>query len=66
MHILQSPHRKMKVEEVEKLLDKYKIGLSQLSKISQKDAALPEGCNVGDVIEIKREDGNYYRIVVNG
>lgn len=66
MHVLQSQHKKMKAEEVEKLLDKFRIGLSQLPKISQKDPALPEGCNVGDVIEIKREDGNYYRIVVNG
>ena len=56
----------MKAEEVEKLLTEYGIGLSQLPKISQKDAALPEGCNIGDVIEVKREAGNYYRIVVNG
>lgn len=66
MHVLQSPHRKMKAEEVEKLLKKYDIGLSQLPKISKKDAALPEDSNVGDVIEIKREDGIYYRVVVNG
>ena len=66
MHILQSKHRRMKAEEVEKLLTEYGIGLSQLPKISQKDAALPEGCNVGDVIEVKREAGSYYRVVVNG
>lgn len=63
MHILQPPHKRLTQEEAKKVLDKYNIGLIQLPIISLSDPALPEGCNKGDVIEIKRENGFYYRVV---
>lgn len=63
MHILQPPHKKLSQEEAKKVLDKYNIGLTQLPIISLNDLALPEGCNKGDLIEIKRENGLYYRVV---
>lgn len=63
MHILQPPHKRLTQEEAKKVLDKYNIGLIQLPIISLSDPALPEGCNKGDVIEIKRESGLYYRVV---
>mgnify|MGYP001607648647 CR=1 FL=1 len=68
MHILQPKHTKLKSEEVKKLLERYNIALSQLPKIKIEDAALPEGCAVGDIIKIERKDGEesvfYYRVVV--
>lgn len=68
MHILQPKNSKMKQEEVEKLLAKYNISLAQLPKISKKDPAIPEDCQVGEVIKIERktEEGvqEYFRVVV--
>jgi len=68
MHILQPKHSKLKPDEIQELLNKYNISLSQLPKIKIDDAGLPEDCNVGDVIKIERkeEDGVkvYYRVVV--
>lgn len=68
MHALQPKHIKLKNEEVKTLLMKYNISLSQLPKIKRDDPALPEGCNVGDVIKIERQVGDkasyYYRVVV--
>jgi DNA-directed RNA polymerase subunit H (RpoH/RPB5) len=68
MHILQPKHTKLKTDEVKKLLDKYNISLSQLAKVHADDPALPEGCNVGDVIKIERKEGDgveiYHRVVV--
>lgn len=68
MHILQPKHTKLKTEEVKQLLEKYNISLSQLPKIRSVDPAIPEGCNVGDVVKLERkeEDGvvTYYRVVV--
>jgi len=68
MHILQPKHSKLKEEDKEKLLNELNISLSQLPKITQEDAALPEGCNIGDIVKIERkeEDGIvvYYRVVV--
>jgi len=68
MHILQPKHTLLKSAEVEKLLLEYNISLTQLPKIKITDPALPEGANVGDVIEIehKNEDSkaSYYRVVV--
>ncbi len=67
MHLLQPKHIKLKNEEVEKLLKELNISLVQLPKIKIKDSALPENCNVGDVVKIEREnDGEieaYYRVV---
>ncbi len=64
MHILQPKQKKLDGKEVERVLNEFNIGLTQLPKISLKDAGLPEGCIKGDVVEIKREDETYYRVVV--
>ncbi|MBS3081251.1 DNA-directed RNA polymerase subunit H [Candidatus Pacearchaeota archaeon] len=68
MHILQPKHTKLKPEEVERLISELNISLVQLPKIRINDPALPEGCNVGDVIRIERktEEGKksfYYRVI---
>lgn len=68
MHILQPKHTKLNEKQAEELLAKYNISKSQLPKIILTDVALPEGCVVGDIIEIKRKEGDkinfYYRVVV--
>jgi len=64
MHTLQPKHTKMKTEEVEKLLKKYNIALSQLPKISAKDPSVPEESQSGDVIKIEREEETYFRVVI--
>jgi DNA-directed RNA polymerase subunit H len=68
MHILEPKHTKLSQEEVEKLLTKFNISLSQLPKIKITDAVLPEGCEVSDVFKIERiVDGEkiiYHRVVV--
>ena len=51
-----------------KLLDRYNISLSQIPKISVKDAAVPDGCVPGDILKIERKEGEkvemYFRTVV--
>ena len=64
MHILQPKQRKLDGKEVERVLNEFNIGLTQLPKISLKDVGLPEDCIKGDVVEIKREDETHYRVVV--
>ncbi len=68
MHILQPKHSKLKQEEANKLLEKYNISLSQLPKIKINDPALPENCEIGDIVKIERKsDGKtieYFRVVV--
>lgn len=69
MHILQPKHTILKKDEVEKLLSKFNISLSQIPKINSDDKALPEGCEVGQVIKIERKDREeklniYYRVIV--
>ena len=68
MHILQPKHIKLSKEEAEKILTQLNISKSQLPKILSNDVALPEGCEVGDVIKLERKDGDgiaiYYRVVV--
>ena len=67
MHALQPKHKKLKKEEVDKLVEKFNISVSQLPKISADDVCVPEGCEMGDVLLIERDiDGvieNYYRVV---
>ena len=63
MHALQPKHVKLTEKEVEKLLDKFNIALAQLSKVSKKDPALPEGCETGDVVKISRKDEEYFFII---
>ncbi len=68
MHILQPKHIRLKPEEAKKLLDKYNISPSQLSKIRINDLALPESCSIGDIIKIERKRGDkiffYYRVII--
>jgi DNA-directed RNA polymerase subunit H (RpoH/RPB5) len=64
MHTLQPKHVKLSEKEVEKLLGELNISLVQLPKISIKDPALPEGCEVGDAVKISRKDEDYFRVVV--
>jgi DNA-directed RNA polymerase subunit H (RpoH/RPB5) len=68
MHILQPKHSKLKQEDVDKLLAELNISLAQLPKIHAEDLALPEKCEVGDVIKIERKEEDntvvYYRVVI--
>jgi len=69
-HILQPKHILMKPKDIDDILKKYNISLSQLPKIKITDPALPEGANVGDIIKIERKDDEtgetveYFRVVV--
>ena len=67
MHILQPKHTKLSPGEVEKLLTELNISLAQLPKIKINDHALPEGCQISDVVKIERivDDKKtfYYRAV---
>jgi len=70
MHVLQPKHSKISKKEEESLLKDINISKTQLPKIKETDAALPEGSVVGDIIKIERKDKNtdefftYYRVVV--
>jgi DNA-directed RNA polymerase subunit H len=68
MHILQPKHTKLNEKDAQELLKKYNISKSQIPKILITDAALPEGCNIGDVIKIERVEEDkvniYFRVVV--
>ncbi len=68
MHILQPKHSKLNEKEVQEILKKFNISKSQLPKILSNDTALPEGCVIGDIVKIERNEGDkvnlYYRVVV--
>jgi len=68
MHILQSKHSKLSEKDTAELLNKLNISKSQLPKILSGDPALPEGCQIGDVIKIERKEEEktfvFYRVVV--
>ena len=68
MHILQPKHIKLNEKEIEDILNKLNISKAQLPKIFLNDPAVPEGCNIGDVIKIERKEENkiviYYRAIV--
>jgi DNA-directed RNA polymerase subunit H (RpoH/RPB5) len=68
MHILQPKHSKLNEKETEELLTKLNISKAQLPKILVSDNALPDNCEIGDIIKIERKaDGKlnvYYRVVV--
>lgn len=68
MHILQPKHTKLSEKESQELLEKLNISKPQLPKILLTDPALPEGCDVGDVIKIERKEedkvNTYYRVVI--
>ena len=62
MHILQPKHTKLKLQEVEKLLSDLNISLAQLPKIKITDPALPEKCEIGEIIKIDSEEDGYSRV----
>jgi DNA-directed RNA polymerase subunit H (RpoH/RPB5) len=69
MHVLQPKIFKLKETDVEKLLEKYNISISQLPKISLIDPQLPEGAKIGDVFKFDREHEDeeveeYFRAVI--
>ena len=71
-HILVPEHSKLTKQEIQELLEKYKIALNDLPKILPTDPAI-EKLNVkaGDVIKITRDSPTagisiYYRVVANG
>jgi len=64
MHILQSKHSKLNEKDSTQLLEKLNISKSQLPKILSTDPALPEGCEVGEIIKIERKEGTFFRVVI--
>jgi DNA-directed RNA polymerase subunit H (RpoH/RPB5) len=67
MHVLQPQITKLKPEDVDKLLAKLNISLTQLPKIKITDPSLPEGSEISNVLKIERsldgEKSTYYRVV---
>ncbi len=68
MHILQPKHSKLNGKESEELLLKLNASKAQLPKILLSDPALPDGCEIGDIIKIERKDDDktvvFFRVVV--
>lgn len=70
MHILKPKHTKLREKETEEILKKFNISRAQLPKILLDDPGLPEGCEIGDIIQIERKDletgetSFYYRVVI--
>ena len=68
MHILQPKHSKLSEKDAEEFLKKLNVSKAQIPKILLNDAALPEGCDVGDIIKVERKEEDkvnlYYRVVV--
>lgn len=67
-HILQPKHTKLSEKEAEELLKKLNVSRAQIPKILMNDPALPEGCEIGNLIKIERRSEEktsiYYRVVV--
>ena len=68
MHILQPKHFKLNEKDSQELLKKLNVSKSQMPKIVLSDPALPEGCEIGDIIKIERKEDDkiniYFRVVV--
>lgn len=68
MHRLQPKHTKLNEKDLQNLLTKLNISVSQLPKISAKDPMVPEGSNVGEVLKLERKSENgtqeYFRVIV--
>lgn len=69
MHSLQPKHTKLKPEEVDQLVKKLNVAVSQLPKVKASDSGIPENCSRGEIIKIERKfsDGKaleYYRVVI--
>jgi DNA-directed RNA polymerase subunit H len=68
-HELVPEHSIMDEEALEDVLDEYDIKRTDLPKIKRSDPALPDGAEVGDVIQIVRDSrttdqATVYRLVV--
>ena len=67
MHVLQPKIIKLNPAEVDSLLKEFNISLAQLPKIRISDPALPEGCEISDILKIERitddKKAFYYRVV---
>ena len=64
MHTLQPKHSKLTEKESEQLLSEFNVSKAQLPKILLTDPVIPEDCVIGDIIKIKREEGDFFRVVV--
>jgi DNA-directed RNA polymerase subunit H len=68
MHILQPKHSKLNEKEERELLEKLNVSKAQLPKILSTDAALPDDCQIGNIIKIQRkingQINEYFRVVV--
>lgn len=68
MHILQLRHSKISKKEEDELLAKLNISKTQLPKIKKEDPALPDNCEIGNIVKIERKEEdkifNYYRVVI--
>lgn len=71
-YVFVPKHSKASEKEKEELLKKYDISLSQLPRISKKDAALADiNLKIGDVVKIIRKshtsgEAVFYRVVFDG
>lgn len=71
-NILVPKHELLSSEEVEALLEKFKVTLEEIPKIKMTDPGISHlKVGVGDVIKITREapgigESLYYRVVVEG
>ncbi|SEO66016.1 DNA-directed RNA polymerase, subunit H [Halorientalis persicus] len=68
-HELVPEHNVLDDEDLEDVLQEYNIDRTDLPKIKRADPALPDGADVGDVIEIVRDSRTtdqavVYRLVV--
>ncbi|OVE74536.1 hypothetical protein BVX95_02085 [archaeon D22] len=70
-HILVPKHEKLSEEEIQELLDKYKIEVINLPRISIKDKALADfDLKEGDIIKVTRtnrtaHESIFYRRVID-
>ncbi len=64
MHTLQPRHTKLNEKDSEQLLLELNVSKAQLPKILLTDEGLPEDCVVGDIIKIKRTEGDFFKVVV--
>ncbi len=70
-HILVPEHSKLTKQEIQELLEKYKIALNDLPRILLTDSAIEKlSVKSGDVIKIIRNSPTagtaiYYRVVTN-
>jgi DNA-directed RNA polymerase subunit H len=63
-HELVPEHRILDEEDLDDVLAEYDIDRTDLPKIKRTDSALPDGAEVGDVIEIVRNSRTTDRAVV--